>query len=74
MDLVQNGVLFRSGQAFKYLLPNLPSVDFLKEATDGLFAVFGIGQRLHKPEFAMLHELGVITAARDPSVIRMDMA
>lgn len=56
-----------------HALPYLPGINLADKSLDCLFAVFGIGQRLYKPKFAVLYELGVIAAARNLSVNRMNM-
>ena len=55
------------------ILPHFPVADFFGESSYCLFAIFRISQSLDKPQFPVLYELGIVSAARYPSVITMYM-
>ena len=42
------------------------------QTLDGLLAILWIGQGLHKPEFAMLHKLGIETTSGYQTAIGME--
>ena len=54
-------------------LPYFPIIDFLYNTLYSLFTFLWIGERLHEPEFAMLHKLGMKASAGYSSIIIENM-